>query len=182
MSFKLKGRFETGMIVFLVIVGYAVCFIPAVTQAFEHRDRRPAKAVTGNDQYRQAFGIWRNPQTVKNLELSDTQVAQIKEADFAFREKHLAWKAQLDGLRLQMDRGFSEETVDDAAIISLAEKMADIRSKLFVQRIESRLALGKILNADQVKMLRLYEMHPGKKGVRAGRKCIAGRLPGELPD
>jgi hypothetical protein len=59
---------------------------------------------------RSALGIWRNPKAVQELELTDDQVAQLKDSDFATREKKLKLKSQLDGYRLEMEKVFSAKT------------------------------------------------------------------------
>lgn len=111
---------------------------------------------------------------VQKLELTEKQVKQLRDADFTFREKRLKLKAQLDTFRLQMDKAFSDDIVNNAAVLQLAKKISDIKGKIFIQDIESRLAVGKLLNADQIRKLKLYDMHPKKQGSGHGKKPIPG--------
>lgn len=170
MNSKLSKKLGTGVIVLLI----TVCFIPAIAGAFAPEDGRQDKGFAIKDHHRPALGIWRDPQMVQELELTKEQVKQLRDADFTFREKHLALKAQLDGLRLQMDKAFSDDVVNDTAVLSLAEKISDVKGKMFVQKIEARLAVGKLLNADQIKKLKLYELHQKKQGRMQGEKHISG--------
>ncbi len=125
MNSKLSKKFGTGVMVLLI----TVCFIPAMAGAFAAGDGRQDKGFDRKDHHRPALGIWRNPQMVQELELTTEQVKQLRDADFTFREKRLALKAQLDSLRLQMDKAFSDDIVDDTAILSLAEKISDVKGK-----------------------------------------------------
>ena len=169
MNSKLGKKLGTGVVVLLI----TVCFIPAVAGAFAPGDERQGKGFNRKDRHRPALGIWRDPQMVQKLGLTAEQVKQLRAEDFTFREKRLQLKAQLDGLRLQMDKAFSNDVVDDKAVLSLAEKISDVKGKMFIQKIEARLAVGKLLNADQINKLKQYEMHPEKQGRKHGKKQIS---------
>ena len=110
---------------------------------------------------------------VQELGLTAEQVKNLRDADFTFREKRLELKAQLDSLRLQMEKAFTEDVVDDKTVLSLGDKISDVKGKLFIQKIEARLAGRKLLNADQINKLKLYDMHPKKKGRKHGKKQIS---------
>ena len=122
------------------------------------------------DRHRPALGIWRDPQMVQKLELTAEQVKQVRNADFTFREKRLGLKAQLDSLQLQMDKAFTDDVIDDTAVLSLAEKISGVKRKLFIQKIEARLEVGKLLNADQINKLELHDMQPKKQVRKHGKK------------
>jgi len=178
MNSKLGKKFGTGVIILLI----TVCFIPGMAGAAAPGDHWQGRGFDMNGHHRSALGIWRNQQMIQKLGLTAEQVKHLKDADFASREKRLALKAQLDGFRLQMDKSFSNDVVDDTAVLSLAQKISDVKGKLFVQKIESRLALGKILNADQIKKLKLYDMHQKRKDRRQGEKHIFGHHSVERTD
>jgi len=178
MNSKLSKKIGTSVVVLLI----TVCFIPAMAGAFAPGDGRQDKGFDRKGHHRSALGFWRNPQMVQKLGLTSEQVKKVRDADFAFAQKRLVLKAQLDSLRLQMDKAFSNDVVDNAAVLSLAQKISDIKGKMFVQNIESRLALGKLLNADQIKKLKLHDMHQKRKGPRQGKKRISGHHSVERPD
>jgi len=178
MNSKLSKKFCTGVIVLLI----TVCFIPAIAGAFAPGDGRQGKGFDRKDHHRSALGIWRDPQMVQELELTKEQVKQLRDADFTFREGRLALKAQLDSLHLKLDKAFSDDIVDNAAVLSLAEKISDVKGKLFIKDIESRLAIGKLLNAEQIKKLKLHNIHQKKQGRRQSEKHISGRHSVEKPD
>jgi len=108
------------------------------------------------------LGIWQNPKMVQKLELTDKQVEGLKKADFAHREKCLELKSKLDVLHLELEKLFAAESVDEAKVLEVAQKISDLKGKLFVQRIESRLAVAKLLTADQVGKLKMFRSHHPK--------------------
>jgi len=178
MNSRFSKRLGAGVMVLLT----AVCFIPAVAGAAASGDGRQDRGFGGKGCHRPALGLWRDPQMVQELNLTEDQVKQVRDADFTFREKRLALKAQLQGLRLEMEKAFSDNPIDDAAVLSTAEKISDVRGKLFLQAIESRLSVRKLLNADQIKKLRLHAMQqkgPGHK--RFHRRQRMERLDDQGP-
>jgi hypothetical protein len=169
MNSKLSKKLGTGIVVLLI----TVCFIPAIAGAFALGDGKHDRGLDRKGRYRNVLGIWRDPQMVQKLGLTAEQVKKVRDADFTFREKGLPLKAQLDNLRLQMEKALTEDVVDDKAVLSLAEKISDVKGKLFIQKIEARLAAGKLLNADQINKLKLYVRHQKKQGRKHGKKQIS---------
>jgi Spy/CpxP family protein refolding chaperone len=110
---------------------------------------------------------------IRKLELTEAQIKKLREADFTSREKRLELAAQRDRLELQMEKAFSEDTVDEKTVLKLAEKISDVRGDLFLQRMESRLAIGKILSTDQMNKLKQHRWQKKKCNPRAGRKSRA---------
>lgn len=81
------------------------------------------------------------------------------------REKCLELKSKLHALRLELKKLFAAESVDEAKVLEVAQKISDLKGKLFVQRIESRLAVAKLLTADQVSKLKMFRLHhPAHRG------------------
>lgn len=177
MNFKLNKKLGTSLIVLLVMT----CFIPAIAGASSLGHGRQDKGVDRKGYHRPVLGIWQDQQMVQKLGLTEEQVKQVRDQDFTFREKRLVLKAQLDGYRLQMDKAFSGDDIDDTAVLSLAQKISDVKGKLFIQKIESRLALGKILNADQITKLKSSDMHQKKRGSRYGEKYMTRHHTIEMP-
>ena len=169
MNSKLSKKLGTGVLVLLI----TVCFIPAIAGAFASGDGKHGKGFDMKDRHQPALGIWRDPQMIQKLGLTAEQVKKVRDADFTFREKCLELKAQLESLRLQMDKAFTDDIVDDTTVLSLADKISDVKGKLFIQKIEARLSVGKLLNADQINKLKLYDMQPKKQIRRHGKKQIS---------
>ncbi|RJX29750.1 MAG: hypothetical protein C4531_10100 [Desulfurivibrio sp.] len=124
-----------------------------------------------------ACGLWRHPQAVEKLGLSDKQITELKNADFAFRKQQLELKDQLGMLHLEMEQAFADKTPDEATVRELAGKMADVQGKIFIQRIESRLATDRYLTADQLMKFRAEESrhHDGQPKDRHHDKELYGK-------
>ena len=155
MNSNLRQKFFTGAMVFLVMV----FFIPTFAGAFTPGNCMPHKGFGMKRHHVSPLGIWRNPKMIQELGLTDEQVKGLREADFAYREKRLQLKSKLDGLHLEMEKLFSADPVDEPDVLKLAQKISDLKGKLFVRKIESRLAVGKLLHADQLKKLKIFNLH-----------------------
>ena len=159
-----------------------VCVVPAMAAAFGQGGWDKGQGVKGKGTHRSPMGIWRNSQMVENLSLTDAQVDQLRELDFQHREKQQAARAEMDSLRLEMDKAYTENNVDKTVVRRTAEKMADVRGRMFVERTEARLAVQDILTAEQVDKLQQYRMDYRGKGMRQGGKQMNGRGWGRNPD
>ena len=151
MNSILSKKFNTSMVILLV----TAFLLPAFAAARMNGQDGPGSG-KGFGMNRNPTGyckVWRNPKMVQTLKLSDEQVKAIKEADFSSREKALPLKGRLDELRLQMEKAFSADTVDEPAMLELARQVSDVKGKLFVQHIQARLAVEKILTPEQRKIL-----------------------------
>ena len=152
---KLRHKFFTGAVILLV----TVFLIPPVAGAFTPGQCKPDKGFGMKRFCVSPLGIWRNAKLVQDLELTDEQVQALREADFAHREKRLQLNSKLNGLHLELEKLFSADPVNASDILQLAQKISDLKSKRFVQKIESRLAVGKLLTAEQLKKLKIFDLH-----------------------
>lgn len=159
----------------IMVLLITVCFVPAMAGAFGQGGGERGKGFEEKGQHRLPLGIWRDPQMVEKLQLTDQQVGQLRELDFTQREKQLALKAQLDSLRLQIDKAFTDDDVDKASVRQTAEKIADVKGDMFVEKIDSRLAFEEILTAEQIDKLKQYRMNNNRKGMQQGKRQIKGR-------
>ncbi len=149
MDSNIKQKAGKSAIVLLVLV----FLIPVIAGAAPRGDWNPGKRFGKKGHHGSPCGIWRNPELVQSLGLTDEQVKALKDADYDSREEHLDMKSKIDTLRLKMDRAFSEQTVNDKVVLQLAEKISNLKGELFVQKIKSRLAVRKLLNPEQLKKL-----------------------------
>jgi Spy/CpxP family protein refolding chaperone len=167
MNSNLRQKFFTGAMVLLV----TVFFIPAFAGAFTPGQCKPDKGFGMKRHHESPLGIWQNPKMVQELGLTDEQAKGLREADFAHREKQLQLKSKLDGLHLEMEKLFSADPVNESDILQLAQKISELKGKLFVQRIESRLTVGKLLTSDQLKKLKIFDLHhPATHGKMHGNE------------
>lgn len=145
----LRKKINTGTIIVLI----TALLLPGLAMARMNCQDRPGRGLGMNHNQMGYCRIWRNPEMLQALKLTDGQVKALKDLDFSFRERALTLKGRLDGLRLQMAKSFAADTVDEPAVLELARKVSDVKGKLFVQKIEARLAAEKILTVEQRKIL-----------------------------
>jgi Spy/CpxP family protein refolding chaperone len=172
MNSSLRQKFLTGAMVLLV----TVFVIPGIAGAFTPGQCRPEKGFGMKKHHMSPLGIWQHPKIVQKLELTNEQVEGLKKADFAHREKSLELKSKLGALHLELEKLFADESVDEAKVLQVTQKISDLKGKLLVQRIESRLAVSKLLTADQVgklKMLRSHHLKHRGKINKTGKHCGA---------
>jgi len=177
MNTNVKITIGAGMIILLMMS----CFAPAMAGAFPPDDPMGGMPDGRQANHRPALGFWRNQQLVKDLGLTDEQIRNVREADFSYREKQLALRFQLDGLRLQMDKALSTDTVDKTAVRQLAARIADTQGQMFVQDVVARLTLGELLNADQIDKLKKHERSRQRHHRKPKEKQGVGNPSAEKP-
>ena len=170
---NVKAKTTTGVMAMIIAAVFiAAILIPALAAAMPGpKDAWQAKGMDRPRPWTSSLGIWRNLQLVEKLALTSEQVNQLRTADFSARETRLETRAQLDRLKLQMDKAFNQDSIDQAAVRQLARQMADVKGRLLVQGVESRLTVGQILNADQISMLKQHEMQRRHQGSKGGNRC-----------
>jgi len=170
MKAKLGKTVGAGALVLMM----TICFMPAMAGAFAPGGGTPGKDFGPHGHQPPALGIWRNPQVIEKLKLTEAQVKQIRDLDFSSREKILPLKAQIDACRLKMDKAISEDNVDQKIVLTQAKKIADLRGKIFIRKIEARLAFKEILTADQLNELKLLFEHRKRWRPETGRNFLPG--------
>ena len=158
------------MVLVLVACFTVAGFLPAMAGGYAKTAAWHKDGMERPRHHRPILGIWQDPEMVQKLELTTEQIKKLKDADFASREKRLELKARLDRLHLEIDRAFSAESVEQEAVLQLAQKIADARGRLFVQHTASRLTMGTILNADQMDKLKQQLWQKKKCDAPMGRK------------
>jgi Spy/CpxP family protein refolding chaperone len=176
MKSNLRQQFFTGAMVLLV----TAFFIPGFAGAFTPGDHRPDRGFRMKRHHVSPLEIWRNPKMIQELGLTDEQVNRFREADFTHREKRLKLKSKLDSLRLEMEKLFSADPVNEAEVLQLAQKISDQKGKLFVRKIESRLAVEKLLTADQLKKMKRFDFYHHKTRGKMYRDENHRRTPRKI--
>ena len=154
----------------VLVLMMTVCFLPAIAGAFAPGEGRPGEGFERPNHGRLALGVWRSPRAIEKLQLTEAQVKQLRELDFATREKILPLKAQIETCRLKMDKAFTEDSADRKTVLTQAKKLVDLKGKIFVQHIEARLVVKEILTADQLKELKSLPKQKKERGPQDGRE------------
>ena len=176
MNSNLRQKFFTGAMVLLV----TVFFIPAFAGAFTPGNCKSDRGFGMKRHQASPLGIWRNPKMIQELGLTDEQVKGLREADFAHREKRLQLKSKLGGLRLEMEKLFSADSLNEAEVLQLVQKISDLIGKSFVRKIESRLEVRKLLTAGQLKKLKRFDFHHNTRHGKMHRNEKHRRTPPKI--
>lgn len=178
-----RKKAVTGVVALLITAACLAAFIiPSQAVASGPADAWQGRAMDRQAQHRSVLGLWRNPYMIQKLELTEEQVKQLRDADFNARAKKLELKGQLNSVRLQMEKTMAADTLDDKTIVKMAKKIASLKGQLFVHQIESDLAVGNILSADQVAALKLFSGHPKKQSPRVGGRYLPSSYAVEKQD
>jgi Spy/CpxP family protein refolding chaperone len=164
MSFIQKQKKWNLVITLLIAVMF--CF-PGLAGAF-HGNNHQGKGFGMKNNMDSGCGIWQNQKMVQDLGLTGDQVNKLKDMEYACREKQLQTESRIEMLQLQMDKAFSSDKVEDVEVLKLAKEISSLRGDKYVQKIESKLAVRKILTLDQMKKLDLYRMNHPQKGPGSG--------------
>jgi Spy/CpxP family protein refolding chaperone len=177
MATLIKKNFVRAGILFLI----GIFFLPSIASAFRQgygKSERGMGRMHMDEMQGPSLQIWKNPQIVEKLGLSEEQIDNLKEAEFSMKENHLELRSQLNELNLEMEQAFSEKPVDDTKVLELAKKMSELRNELFMDRIESRMKMTEILTDEQFEQLMALKIKDpenrgnfGKFGGRAWEDC-----------
>ncbi|MCI5146821.1 MAG: periplasmic heavy metal sensor [Candidatus Electrothrix sp. AR3] len=153
MNTKLSKKIGRGIMTLLI----AASFIPAVAGACPGRGQRGQGCDLRGQKgpSRSMLHIWQNPQMVQDLGLSPDQVTKLKQADFSAQEKRLDLRTEMSKLKLEMNQAFAADVVDNKVVRELAGKIAAVKGKMSVKKVEARLAMRNLLTPDQVKKMKM---------------------------
>ena len=172
---KIKN-FIKRSVMFLAIVG----FVPVLAMANPRKgfkDDHSPQAFHGNPM----FAIWNNPQLIKELNLTESQIEKLKDLDFAQQEKQMKLKNQVEALHLEMRKAFADNKLDEKRIISLAKQISEVQGNLFVQDVENKLEIAKVLTDEQVNKLKSLRFDQRRPDFPHDQKQLGGRPgPGEF--
>jgi Spy/CpxP family protein refolding chaperone len=87
----------------------------------------------------------------KELELTDDQVAKIKDLNFAHRNKMIDIQAAMKKAQLKMQHEMRAESPNKAAVLAAAKEVNAVRGQMAEERINHQFAMRGILTAEQLK-------------------------------
>lgn len=135
--------------------------------------------------------IFGDPERMKkDLGLTDDQVKKIAEINKEHQKKKLDYREKLAPKNIQLKKLLIEDTVDMGKVRALLGEISDLRVEMQVLRIEHRLAIEKVLTAEQKAKMRSFrkhgmhgdKMHRGKgpKGPDGGPEGPHRRGPDDM--
>jgi Spy/CpxP family protein refolding chaperone len=107
----------------------------------------------------------------KALELTDDQIAKIKDLNFADRNKMIDLRASLEKAQLKMQHEMRAESPSKAAVLAAAKEVDTIKGQITEERINHRFDLRGVLTADQLKKLDDCRGSCGGRGGKGMRGC-----------
>ncbi len=113
-------------------------------------------------------------QMIKNkLNLTDQQAKKFDNIIYNQKEKAIDTRAEMQKLKLKINKMMNENSVTEGKLTSLTNKMFDLRTKMSKSRIDSWYKIYNILDKNQqqvwTKMFKRFMKH-GKKGNMMGMK------------
>ena len=94
------------------------------------------------------------------LGLSGAQVTAIKSQQFEFEKVSIRSNADHKIAHMDLDRVIHSENVDEAKARGLADKIAETKARKIKAMVEGKLAVMRILTADQKRIIsRMYKRH-----------------------
>jgi len=85
----------------------------------------------------------------KKLGLTKEQIDKIKAHEFEFKKMEIQTKADHAIAHMELDRLVHSETVDEAGMRTLADRISEIKSRKIHAMVEAKIAILKILTAEQ---------------------------------
>jgi len=107
----------------------------------------------------------------KELELTEDQIAKLKQMREANRADCLPLRTEIQQMRLEMQKMRLDADPDRGAMVKLIRSMGDLRDDLKIKRLDRRLEMrGLLTDQQQVKMdaMRLHGRRDGYRGHHGG--------------
>lgn len=89
----------------------------------------------------------------EKLGLTEAQIKQIKSGEFDFKKSEIRAKADHAIAHMELDRLVHAENIDESKIRSVGDRISEIRSGKVRAMIEAKIAILKILTAEQRKKM-----------------------------
>jgi len=109
---------------------------------------------------------WKGPGMIyKMLDLTDEQQSQIHDIHIKYQKQSIPLRADLQLARLDLRETFSEND-NDKEIKNAAEKVANIKQKLYLMKIEEKLEMRNVLTEEQLEKWQDRAPLQGKRHMR----------------
>ncbi len=165
-----------GALAALAATTFALAAVPAPAQpgTGPGAGRESAVATDGRDGIHQ-FGM----HLARRLDLNDAQREAIAKIHEAGRARDLPLRKELRRLRHEMQGEMMKDAPSEKAVMSLADRIGDVRTNLQKGRLADRLAVRAQLTAEQRdRLLAMDGDGPGPRGGRHGMRAGGRGRPG----
>jgi Spy/CpxP family protein refolding chaperone len=100
---------------------------------------------------------WHIPRVVKQLNLDETQIAQLDDAFYKSRLNLIQLKSNLEREQLELERLIENKTLDENAALEQYQKLEQARVKLGVERFRFVLQIRKIVGYERFQELMAFK-------------------------
>jgi Spy/CpxP family protein refolding chaperone len=107
---------------------------------------------------------WENPELAKEIGLSDEQIKKIDAMATAHRKEMIKTEADLKIANMDLQDLF-DEAGNEGVVRKKAAEVSKLQEKMYNSRIEHRLAMNKVLTAEQQKKMKSMKHRQMKKVV-----------------
>ena len=105
---------------------------------------------------------WENPELAKEIGLTEAQAKKIDGMATTYRKETISTEADLKIAKMELQDLF-DEVGNDGAIRKKASEVSKLQEKIYNSRIEHRLAMNKVLTAEQQKKMKSMKHMKMKK-------------------
>lgn len=112
---------------------------------------------------------WENDQIAKEVNLTDDQEKKIDALATAHRKEMIKAEADLKIAKMELN-DLLDNMENETAIRKKAQEVSKLQEKIYTSRIDHRLAMNKILTAEQQKKLKAYRPTRMKR-IMINRDC-----------
>jgi len=112
--------------------------------------------------------MWKDPELVAKIGLTDNQRDQVKGLFREMERKRIELRAQLQLKELELREAMEGPKVDEGRVRKLVGEIGSIRTDLHLSKVNQELGLRKILTPEQQEKLRDLRMMEGMMGERMG--------------
>jgi len=171
----MKTPTRTGLAVITILIIVAAA---AIVQAGEGRGYRGKAGRAGHGMHDGRGHGGQIAMALKHLDLSDDQREKIEALREKTREENLEARKSLVRLKNELHGVMLEDSPDAAEAGRLIERIGDLRTRMRIERMETRLAIRNLLTPEQRDRL---IAHLGRGGYGMGPNGFAPRCDGDGP-
>jgi len=115
---------------------------------------------------------WRHPSTVKNLNLTQTEMDSLDEAFDTRARKFIELKHAIELAQFDLDQMMLNEPMDDSALMAQFNKLETARSNLSKERFQYYVQVRKLLGPERFQKIKASRkrMHKQNKEMRKQKK------------
>jgi len=123
---------------------------------------------------------WDSPRIKEQLGLTDEQITKLKAQSFEAAKERVKMGSQVRLAEIELRQLMEASSPDEKAVAAKAKEIGDLQGRLYQARVAQRLALRKMLTAEQQQKLR--ELGPQRRRERRepGEDHRRRRLPEEF--